>query len=170
MIFTAGHSNHSVADFCGLLSGHEIQVVVDVRSAPYSRYVTWFNKREIEVEFTGRGFKYLFMGDVIGGKPQDPAFRDAEGRVDYSRLTVSEKFQAGIDRLVNGGTAGWRIVLMCAEEDPLKCHRHLLIAKELEFSRRIAVQHFRGDGSTLRARDFLKLAESPRQGSLFHLL
>lgn len=150
-IYTIGHSNQDVATFMELLKDHTIQVVVDVRSAPYSRYAPQFNKREIETVVTGAGLKYIFMGDVIGGKPSEPQYRDIHGKVMYQMLALSDTFQQGLDRLTKGVADGWIIALMCAEADPLKCHRHLLIAWELELKRHIPVWHIRSDGTRLRA-------------------
>lgn len=158
-IFTIGHSNQDVPAFLKLLADNSVQVVVDVRSAPYSRYAFQFNKNEIQSAVFEAGLNYIYMGDVIGGKPTDLEYLDVNGRVLYERLSESEEFQKGLDRLRTGLSAGWVICLVCAEEDPLKCHRHLLIAHELEFKRNIAVLHIRSDGTKLRARDHL-IAES----------
>lgn len=164
-IYTIGHSNHTAEIFLSLLQAGGIQVVVDVRTAPYSRYVPRFNKLEIERTLVRAGFKYLYLGDMIGGKPTDSAFHDQDGKVNYRKLAASRKFQAGIDRLVKG-LGHVRLVLMCAEEDPRHCHRHLLIARELELGRQIAVNHLRADGSSLRALDLL--GSTPRQMELFN--
>lgn len=138
-IFTIGHSRHEMAVFLALLADHAIQVVVDVRSAPYSRFVTHFNKKEIEAAILNAGLKYIFMGDAIGGKPSAPQFLDHNGKVDFSRIAASEVFKKGLDRLTTGVKKGWVITLLCVEENPLKCHRHLLIAKELQQKRKIPV-------------------------------
>ena len=164
-IYTIGHSNHEMATFLQLLSDNAIQVVVDVRSAPYSRYVPQFNKKEIEVSVAATGLKYVFMGDAIGGKPSDPLYLDAYGKVMYGKLAASETFQEGLDRLEKGLVDGWAIVLMCAEEDPLKCHRHLLIANELELKRDIPVWHIRSDSTQIRAKR--QLGENYGQLELF---
>lgn len=155
-IYTIGHSNQDVATFMKLLKDNAIQVVVDVRSAPYSRYVPQFNKREIEAAVGAAGLKYVFIGDAIGGKPSDPRYLDANGKVMYDKLAASDTFQQGLDRLTKGLIDGWRIALMCAEEDPLKCHRHLLIANELERKRNIPVWHIRSDGTRIRAKNHLE--------------
>ena len=154
-IFTVGHSNHDMAAFLQILSDNSIQVVADVRSAPYSKYVPQFNKREIEKAACGAGFKYVFMGDVIGGKPTDPEFIDGNGKVMYDKIALSDNFQQGITRLTKGLQDGWLIALMCAEEDPFKCHRHLLIANELELNHNVPVWHIRSDGTRLRAKQCL---------------
>lgn len=164
-LLTIGHSNHQPDFFLELLDGGEVQVVVDVRSVPYSRYVSRFNKREMETLLKLSGRKYLFMGDQIGGKPEDASLRDSRGRVDYARLARTERFRQGLDRLEKGLAAGWRIALLCAEEDPLRCHRHWLIAKELELVRHVKVWHLRADGSEMRAIDHL--GSGPEQLGMF---
>jgi uncharacterized protein (DUF488 family) len=155
-IYTIGHSNQDVATFLQLLKDNAIQVVVDVRSAPYSRYVPQFNKKEIEAAVIGAGLKYIFMGDAIGGKPSDPQYLDADGKVMYDKLAAAKRFQQGLNRLTKGLVDGWSIALMCAEEDPLKCHRHHLIARELEIKHNIPVRHIRSDNTKIRAKELFE--------------
>ena len=164
MLFTVGHSNHSLEFFLALLKSHAITVIVDVRSAPYSRYVTHFNKGEIEQTLQAAGMHYIYMGNVIGGKPKDKSFYNPSGRVQYEVLARTRIFQAGLDRLAKGLARGWRIGLMCAEEDPSKCHRHQLIARTLEKERQIPVWHVRADGTLIRAGEMLN---PPQQLQLF---
>jgi uncharacterized protein (DUF488 family) len=164
MLFTIGHSNHSLDFFIELLRRYDITAVADVRSAPYSRYVVHFNKGDIEQALRSRGIQYIFMGDVIGGKPSDSSLYKPDGAVRYDALARLATFQAGLDRLLKGLAGGWRIGLMCAEEDPCKCHRHLLIAKEIEKERKIPVRHIRADGTLLRA---IELFNTPSQLQLF---
>ncbi len=101
-IFTIGHSNHDVAKFLKLLTDNSIQVVVDFRSAPYSRYIPQYNKKEIEAAILDAVFTYIFMGDSIGGKPSDPQYSDQNGKVNYAGPAESEKFQQGLNRLNKG--------------------------------------------------------------------
>ncbi|MBW2465755.1 MAG: DUF488 domain-containing protein, partial [Deltaproteobacteria bacterium] len=95
-IYTIGHSNRDTASLLKLLKDNGIQVLVDVRSAPYSRYVPQFIKQEIEAEVVHAGLQYIFMGDLIGGKPSDPEYQDEDGRARYDTLAASEKFQQGM--------------------------------------------------------------------------
>ncbi len=155
-IFTIGHSNRDVNSLLKLLDENSIQVVVDVRSAPYSRHVPQFNKKDIQTAIIDAGIKYIFMGDSIGGKPVDQQYSDQHGKVDYAKLADSTIFQEGLSRLTKGIQDGWSIALMCAEEDPFKCHRHILIANELELKRNVPVWHIRADGSTIRSRKYLE--------------
>jgi len=153
-IFTIGHSNHSFDKFLHLLKRHFINVVVDVRSNPYSRYSSHFNKDVLQNSLNERGLKYLFLGDALGGRPKDNHFYDDEGYVLYNRLADSKTFQEGIDRLLKG-VSKYRIALLCSEEDPNECHRHLLIGRVLS-SRGINVAHIRGDGSLQSDVEILK--------------
>lgn len=151
-IYSIGHSNHDMTVFLKLLKEHAIQVVVDVRSAPYSRYVPQFNKKVIEAAVADAGMRYIFMGCTIGGRPSDSLYSEKHGVVMYDKLVASDRFQQGLDRLAKGFIDGWVIAILCAEEDPLKCHRHFLIARELELKRNIPVWHVRSDGTKIRAK------------------
>jgi uncharacterized protein (DUF488 family) len=164
MLFTIGHSNHSLDYFIELLHSYDITAVADVRSAPYSRYVMHFNKGEIEQTLRREGIRYIFMGDIIGGKPSDRSLYAPDGTVQYDALARLPTFQVGLDRLLKGLADGWRIGIMCAEEDPGKCHRHLLIAREMERDRKIPVWHIRADNTLVRAG---KLLNTPSQRQLF---
>lgn len=164
-IYTIGHSNHPIEIFLDLLRKNGIQVVVDVRSAPYSRYVSEYNKLPLEQFLKEHDFNYVFLGDHIGGKPNDPAFLDISGKVDYAKIAASEKFKLGIDRLLSGLDMGWKIVLLCAEEDPTNCHRQHLIARELELNRNVPVIHLRANGQSIRAKKLFK--NHPVQMDLF---
>ena len=142
--YTLGHSNHSLEAFLDLLERYDVEVVVDVRSSPYCRYATHFNKEILQHELRARRFRYLFLGDVIGGRPAGDEFYDAEGRVLYDRLAESSQFKRGIERL-RDGIQTYCVALMCGEEDPAGCHRRLLIGRVLG-GEGTNVLHIRGDG------------------------
>jgi len=143
-LFTMGHSNHSPEHFQELLSASEVDVLVDVRSWPHSRYVEWVDRAVLPTVATAAGTKYLFLGDRLGGRPDDGRFYDGEGYVLYGRVAQSESFRLGIGRLKRG-IARCRVAIMCSEEDPEHCHRRLLVSKVL-LDEGIAVTHVRGDG------------------------
>lgn len=170
-VYTIGHSNHDPATFVERLKNAEIERLIDVRSAPYSRYLPHFNKATLEAELPHAGLKYHFFGDSLGGRPAEPAYylpsKPADGRrispirldqgyVDYERLAGSDAFRQGIERVVNG-CQHCRLALLCSEEDPLRCHRHWLIAYALE-ERGIAVEHLRANGETQAAADLIAAA------------
>jgi uncharacterized protein (DUF488 family) len=144
-IFTIGHSNHSADEFASLLKGYGIEILVDTRSRPYSRYAPHFNARDIEATLSGDGIGYLFLGMELGGRPEEEEFYDVEGRVDYTLIEKSQPFLDGIHRLEKEIQIH-RVALLCSEEDPSRCHRRLLVGRALS-ERGIAVQHIRGDGS-----------------------
>jgi uncharacterized protein (DUF488 family) len=142
--FTIGHSNHDFPAWLALLRQHDIEVVVDVRSSPYSKYVPQFDKELMQHSLEEAGIRYLFLGAELGGRPANPAYYDAKGRVLYSRLHDDALFQAAITRL-EAGMARFRVALVCGEEDPAHCHRRLLIGRVLT-ERGHVMQHIRGDG------------------------
>jgi uncharacterized protein (DUF488 family) len=144
-VFTIGHSNHSAEKFVGLLKGHGIEIVADVRSRPYSRYAPHFNARDIEAILSDNGIWRLFLGLELGGRPAAEEFYDADGRVDYARIERSRPFLDAIQRLERE-VRTHRIALLCSEEDPTGCHRRLLVGRALG-ERGIAVWHIRSDGS-----------------------
>ncbi len=166
-LYSIGHSNHSLETFLGLLELHHIQVLVDVRSKPYSRYSPHFNSQELKTSVKAQGLKYVFMGQELGGRPDERDFYDAEGRVFYNKVAASGLFQDGLARLENG-LEKYRVAMMCSEEDPTRCHRHMLISRVL-LEHGIVVQHVRGDG-TLQSEVELrqtKAEDEPEQLSLF---
>src|SRR5215469_10403560 len=100
--YTIGHSSHSAELFLALLANHAIQVVVDVRSAPYSRYAPQFDREILQRALGQGGFRYLFLGRELGGRPANQDYYDADGHVLYSRITSDPRFVEGIERLERG--------------------------------------------------------------------
>ncbi len=145
LVFTVGHSNHSAEKFIRLLMGHGIEVLVDIRSRPYSRHAPQFNATGIEATLSGDGIRYLYLGRELGGRPEEETFYDAKGRVDYALVERSRPFLDGIKR-VEREIQHNRISLLCSEEDPARCHRRLLVGRALE-ERGFTLRHIRGDGS-----------------------
>ncbi len=168
-VFTIGHSNNSLEEFITLLKQHKVDEVVDVRSAPYSRYTTQFNLGRLETALESAGIGYVFLGAELGGRPSDSSYYDANGRVLYERLANADMFEDGLAYLVRNADER-RIALMCTEKEPLDCHRTLLIARAL-VERDLMVEHILADGTlenhdTTMSRlvDALKL---PQYGDLF---
>ena len=143
-IFSIGHSNHSIEKFLSLLESSEINMVVDVRSAPFSRMFPQFNQETLKKSLSDASIGYLFLGDQIGGRSNDPDdYQD--GQVLYKALANKEAFKTGIERLKEG-SAKYRIALMCSEKEPLDCHRTLLVSQALANSD-IVVGHIHADGT-----------------------
>ena len=169
VIYTIGHSNHSPEDFVALLRRHEIGMVVDVRSSPYSRYASQFNSDALNAILTRAGIKHVFMGHQLGGRPEGAEFYDRDGYVLYARVASRPIFQEGIAQVL-GLAATCRLAMMCGEEDPTECHRRLLLARVLA-ERGATVKHMRADGR-LQTEQELAAEEKSRekdagQGLLF---
>jgi len=142
---TLGHSNHSIDAWLALVRQHGIEVVVDTRSSPFSKYVPQFDRELVQRALEGTGVRYLFLGAELGGRPANPAYYDATGRVVYSLLRKDATFQSAIARLETG-MERFRVALLCGEEDPAHCHRRLLVGRVL-VERGHEMTHVRGDGS-----------------------
>jgi uncharacterized protein (DUF488 family) len=143
-IFTIGHSTHPIQTFLDLLQLHGVTALTDVRSAPYSRFNPQFNKAALAASLKSRSIQYVFLGRELGARSEDPSCYEM-GRVQYSRLARTELFQSGLDRVLRGAREH-RLALMCAEKEPLECHRTLLVARALA-ERGVAIQHILADGS-----------------------
>lgn len=142
-VFTVGHSNHPLEVFVALLAKHRITALADVRSAPYSRFSPQFNRDALASALETHGFQYAFLGRELGGRSDDPSCYE-EGRVSYERVAQTDCFRNGIKRLI-GGARKQRIAIMCAEREPLDCHRTLLVARALD-KLKVYVSHILADG------------------------
>ena len=161
-LLTVGHSNHPLGVFVELLKRHEIQVLVDARSSPYSRHVPHFNREDLHRALNLAGIKCIYMGHELGGRPEEEEFYDTEGHVLYYRLAESSTFLRGIERLERG-IRRLRVAIMCSEENPSICHRHLLIGRVMA-GRGVRVQHIRGDG-TIQSDSELRGADSNQRNT-----
>ena len=142
-IYTIGHSSHTAEHFLSLLAENRIEVLVDTRSYPYSKRVPHFDREVLRDAVVQSGARYLYLGDVIGGRPKDKDCYDANGRALYGKVAETAEFLSGIKRLERGADQ-FRIALMCSEEDPAHCHRRLLVGRVL-LERGAEVLHIRGD-------------------------
>jgi uncharacterized protein (DUF488 family) len=129
-IYTIGHSAHEIGDFITLLAKSNIAAIADVRSAPYSRRHPQFNREALGNTLGNRGIRYAFMGAELGGRGSDESARGAQGRISYAGIAESAAFNEGVKRIL-AGSERLTIALMCAEKDPLNCHRGILISRHL---------------------------------------
>lgn len=143
-LFTVGHSTHSIENFIALLASHGIEAIADVRSSPFSRFNPQFNRRELQKTLQDAGIRYVFLGKELGARSDDPHCYVAD-KVQYDRLAKTPEFQSGVDRVLEGANS-YRVALMCAEKEPLDCHRTILVARELD-KRGFAIRHILSDGS-----------------------
>ena len=137
-VYTVGHSNHEANAFVGLLRQHSIELVVDVRSTPYSRYVPQANRESLARTLESAGIAYRWLGDLLGGKPEGATS-------DYDEIRASPAFQQGVRRLLDLAATD-RTVIMCSEGDHRQCHRHLLITQTL-LNMGVYVGHIQPDGT-----------------------
>ncbi len=135
-IFTIGHSNHPLGHFLALLGRHGITALADVRSAPYSRFNPHFNRETLAGSLRDSGIAYVFLGAELGGKRPGVSYRD---------IAAGEEFKSGLARLREGAKQ-YRVAFMCAEREPLDCHRTLLVARHLKSSD-LAIRHILADGT-----------------------
>jgi uncharacterized protein (DUF488 family) len=143
-LFSIGHSNIPADRFVGMLRSAGVSAIADVRSTPASRRFPWFSGRYLATSLKDHGIAYMLFGDSLGGRPRDPTlYRD--GVADYEKMAKRPEFCAGLDRLLLAA-AQHRVCLMCAEREPLDCHRCLLVARAVA-ERGLAIGHIRHDGT-----------------------
>lgn len=152
-IFTIGHSTHPIERFLDLLKQHNIEAVADVRSSPYSRRNPQYNRKNLQASLSGAGVHYVFLGRELGARSDDPGCY-VNDKVQYERLAATDLFKAGIERVIEGQKT-FRIALMCAEREPLNCHRTILVARKLE-RRGLRIAHILEDGSLEEHKDTLR--------------
>ena len=143
-VFTVGNSNTDFAGLATLLHQHGITAVADVRSQPYSRYLPHFSQRALKASLREAGIHYVFLGRELGARPDDPACY-VNGKASYQRIAATPLFREGLERLRNGMRSA-RIALLCAEKDPLVCHRTILVCRHLR-QPGLTIQHILADGS-----------------------
>ncbi len=144
VLHTIGHSNHPITRFVGLLEGASIEKLVDVRSHPGSRFHPQFNKAALANALKARGIAYYWLGEALGGKPKNSRLLAEDGRPDYQKMAATPAFGTGIEALMALAGDG-PCAIMCAEEDPARCHRTLLVAPAL-MPCGLTIRHIRGNG------------------------
>lgn len=142
-LLTIGHSTHPIEVFINLLQQHGVTALADVRSHPYSRYFPQYSQEALRQSLTQAGIGYVFLGKELGARSENPAcYR--QGKVQYELLAQEPTFGQGLERL-RQGMEKFRIALMCAEKDPLECHRAVLVARQMHDAG-TPVQHILADG------------------------
>lgn len=149
-VFTVGYGARSLDELVAALQAYNIAFLVDVRSAPYSRFKPEFSKDALERELKQRGIRYVYLGDALGGRPNDPDCY-VDDKVDYERVKQKEFYRAGIERLRTAWQRRARFVIMCSEGKPEQCHRSKLIGESLA-ALAIPVSHI-DENNVLRSQD-----------------
>lgn len=163
-IYTVGHSNILVEQFVNLLRVPLIQLLVDVRSQPYSRYAPQFNRESLKTSLQDAEIAYLYLGGGLGGRPREARFYGPNGTVDYEQLAAAPFYREGLERLKQAAK-GRRLAVMCSEADYSHCHRFTLISRSL-VQEGVEVQHILHSGALVHTHAG-EFAPTPRQLGLF---
>jgi uncharacterized protein (DUF488 family) len=143
-LFTIGHSDHELSRFLLLLRKFEVDVIADVRSQPYSRFHAQFNRETLAKWLSSTGITYVFLGRELGARRAEPqAYQDRQARYDLIRRLPA--FREGLD-VLRRQIVGHRVSLLCAERDPITCHRTILVCRQLR-GEGVDILHIREDGS-----------------------
>jgi uncharacterized protein (DUF488 family) len=143
-IYTIGYSTWDFDSFAKILVDHRITVVCDVRSSPFSKRNSAFSRRELEAGLRALNIKYAFLGEALGARPSDPECY-FKGQARYDRLAARTAFKAGLKKVIDS-LARHRPVLMCAEREPIECHRTILVCRQLLSEGIVDIRHVLGDG------------------------
>ena len=143
-IYTIGHSNYSMERFIEMLRQFNIDVVVDIRGTPYSKYNTQYNKEALNNTLKDLGFRYIYMGREFAAQRDNKIIYTWEGYSDFEKVVNEPSFIEGVDRLKKGLAKGYNIVLLGAKQDPANCHRFALVGRDL-YKRGLNVKHIEDD-------------------------
>ncbi len=143
ILYTIGHSNHTVEDFIGLLNRYVVNCIADVRSAPYSHHSPQFNRESLALVLQNANIEYMYLGKELGARRVDGYSYDTD-RVSFEHIAETEEFKDGLRRLI-AATSKHRVALMCAEKEPLECHRTILVCRHLKGDD-LCIKHILEDG------------------------
>lgn len=130
-LHTVGHSIYEIEDFVSLLKKNRINTIVDVRSTPYSKFASQYNRETLKHYLKEKKIYYIFMGDLLGARYEDESLLFDDGKVNFKKVQEIKSFQDGITRLDKGITKGYNISLMCSEKEAFDCHRFGLVSEFL---------------------------------------
>lgn len=130
-IYTIGHSNYTMERLIDMLEYYNINCVVDIRGTPYSKYNIQFDKEAIRYTLTNAGFVYIYTGKELAAKRIRKNSYNNEGYSNFEEVIKEEEFKRGVERLKNGCEKGYKIILLGAMQDPIRCHRSILVGREL---------------------------------------
>lgn len=145
-LYSIGHGHKSFEELIQELLSFNIDFLVDVRSSPFSKWVPHFNRGIIENLIRPTSIRYVYMGDVIGGRPIDDSCYDEEGYFDYHKMAQVPQFIQGLHRLIDANSKHLTVAVMCSESNPAECHRSKLIGRELYFGAELAMTHIIAPG------------------------
>jgi uncharacterized protein (DUF488 family) len=143
-IYSIGHGSKKIEDFIIEVKAFEVQYLLDIRSKPFSKWNPQFNQNELKFKLEENGIKYVFVGDTLGGLPEDRSCYDDNGKVVYDLIKEKDFFKEGLERLTTANEKQIKIAIMCSESKPEECHRSKLIGQEL-LKKKISLKHIVSD-------------------------
>ena len=143
-IYSIGHGNKNIENFVSELKSFKIQFLLDIRSKPYSKWNPQFNQAALDLELKNNGITYVFVGDTLGGLPEDRSCYDYSGKVVYDLIKEKDFFRQGLERLTTANAKKINLAIMCSESKPEECHRSKLIGQEL-LNKEISLKHIVSD-------------------------
>ena len=143
-IATVGHSTLTTEAFLKLLHANAVTAICDVRSSPYSQINPQYNREPLRDALQKHEIAYFFLGKELGARPVDPSCYK-EHRVQYDLLEKAALFREGLEKVCEIGMK-YRAALMCAEKDPLSCHRTILVSRAL-IKKGVCIEHILADGT-----------------------
>ena len=155
-IYTLGHSNYPFDQFIDILKKYDINCVVDIRAIPYSKYNTQYNKEFFQSTLKKLGYTYIYMADEFGAKRKTRQSYNQEGYADFEKVILEDDFKKGIERLKTGCSKGYKIVLLGAMQEPIRCPRTILIGKQL-IKEGFCVKHIMHEGDLKSQNDLEEL-------------
>lgn len=145
-LYTIGHSQHSIEQFITLIGKYDIDYIIDVRSIPFSKYASQYNKGVLDLKLKEYNVNYAYMGETLGARQKDHSLYTKEGYIDFAKVAETNTFLKAINNLILGADKNHNIALMCTEKEPIDCHRTILVAYEL-YKRGIKINHICEDGT-----------------------
>lgn len=131
MIYSIGHGNKTIDDFLHELQSFQLHCVVDVRSVPFSKYHSQYNRAPLEISLRQNDIAYVYLGNKLGGLPSDSSCY-VDDKASYDIIKDKPCFREGLKQLVLENEKYGDIVVLCSESNPEECHRSKLIGRELD--------------------------------------
>ena len=176
-VFTIGYTAFDTEQMIKVLKAHNIHCLIDVRTVPASAHLPQYNRSILETVLKKAGIRYRHYPE-FGARQEDSKWYNTEGYLDFERYMESEAFKSGIHKVQEGMRLGYRFTLMCAEKDPINCHRAIMVARGFSKAGN-DVAHIRVDSTgrdyletqqELERRLMLKHGDNPDQMSLFETM
>lgn len=132
VIYTIGYASYDLDEFLNIIKSKEFVTIVDVRSVPYSKRYSQFNKESLGTECAKNNVRYIYLGHLLGARQTDREVLFDDGKVDFNKLACSDSFKQGIEQIKHLNETVAPLCILCSEKDPYKCHRSILLGRVLQ--------------------------------------